>query len=504
YLEETANQALRRLAGDVYSFDNPSAPGDASIKARTINFEGGGLRYAVHKIHVYTEPLRKWINEEPLRQDSIDNGLIIPVIPMVLATTTANGDSVSADNNYVFWHPTINDPVLGLNKKGTVIKTVTINDVVDAEGNHEYYYPEVNFDLPSQLLWDVKVTMRYLSSLNIKTDAFRAAHPGSESWVVMDSTWFTFDSINHPYVRTNWQTNRQTGKITGVLGATYQLRPEGSKINFDSPFNEQYKGVKNLPLGIKIDMGKFAETDSAKMNFSYVIPLALTKKVTFNNPDLTTEENAAKAEEVGLVCNMDTIYVGFKVEKLYTLNQLPIDPNSENFKDIVSCNLTETQPGEGSLEELFDDNPSTFWHSVWSSSGTSDPKFFVYLQFNIPEEWIATNGVVNMVGFDWVNRASGVRAPQTVSVWARTADEDWWQVGRRENVNEEFGSTGGATGTIGDARQPFISLYDDGKPHTFTSIRLCFEKAGGATLANYGSGNCVNGAELKVNLGLSD
>ena len=75
---------------------------------------------------------------------------------------------------------------------------------------------------------------------------------------------------------------------------------------------------------------------------------------------------------------------------------------------LVSTNSLETS--EGSLENLFDDNTSTFYHSIWGN-GTFSPETYVYLDVKFPEGVELNTFTVRTIG-----RENKSLAPGTVCI----------------------------------------------------------------------------------------
>ena len=70
----------------------------------------------------------------------------------------------------------------------------------------------------------------------------------------------------------------------------------------------------------------------------------------------------------------------------------------------VSTNSLETS--EGSLENLFDDETSTFYHSIWGN-GTFNPETYVYLDVKFPENTNISTFTVKTIGRETKSLAPG-------------------------------------------------------------------------------------------------
>ncbi len=451
YVEETRNEGLLRIPMDCYSFD-----AEADMPEVIIDFKGDKERYAVKRFYVKSQPFAAWYNTESV-SNAIAEGRI-PVIPVILSPL-AEGDSVSADNMYVFYHPNLTAPQLGMTSVGANVKLFNQEDC----GEGKIYTPDVKISLPSQLLWDFSISTLFNATA---LDKYKAAHSDASDWVLMEKSWFSYDesllAANGGYIDTDANKTK----------TTYHFKKGGDKA---------------LGLGINIDLSYF---DPEKhLNTTFVIPLTLIKKVTFEEPGLSAEENEKLAQEVGLTCQADTILVSFRVDKIYNLHELAID------ETMVTSNCCE--PNEGSIAGLFDDDTNTFFHSIWSGSVTTTPEYGGYLEIDVPEEGL------NMCGFEWTNRVhSNPGYPVTVAIYGSTDGEDWWKFGEMDNCQNSVGTSSGSNGTIGDARHPFISRNDDGSARPFSKVRFCVLKSkNGAITTTCSNSNYFNLSEFRMSGG---
>lgn len=440
YIEETRNEGLIRITPECYSF-----AADKDVQEEVINFNGSDDRYTVKRFYVKSPELAKWYQDNA---EAIEVNGKIPVIPVMLAAVGA-GDSVSVDNNYVFYHPNLTTPTLNFSAQGPVVSVLNLDDC----GEGKYLDVNATIDLPSQLLWDFKVTTLFAAAA---LDKWKESHDDAADCVVMDKSWFDYNTDAYPYIESDATKTR----------TTYQFTKGGSK---------------QLNLGIRVDLSKF--NPLTDMNTSFVVPLRLLKPVAFN--DLTEEE----ANAIGLACQTDTIFVGFRVEKVYKLHELAID------ETMTTSNCGEQS--EGSIAGLFDDDATTFFHSAWSSNWAMDPEMYGYLQFEIPEDNI------NMCYFIYQNRTHGNPGYVVdVATWGSNDGETWWKFGET-TVNDPNQATSAGIYNVGDAGHPFISLDDDGNAKTFKYLRFSVIKTKTGTMNGSGS-VYFNAAEIRVYGGLSD
>ena len=105
----------------------------------------------------------------------------------------------------------------------------------------------------------------------------------------------------------------------------------------------------------------------------------------------------------------DGKYKGYPMVALSGLEVLDADGNALALSSsLVSTNSLETS--EGSLENLFDGETSTFYHSIWGN-GTFSPETYVYLDVKFPEGTSVSTFTVKTYG-----RENKSLAPGTVCI----------------------------------------------------------------------------------------
>ena len=105
----------------------------------------------------------------------------------------------------------------------------------------------------------------------------------------------------------------------------------------------------------------------------------------------------------------DGKYKNYPMVALSGLEVLDADGNELALEAAnVSTNSLETS--EGSLENLFDDNTTTFYHSIWGN-GTFSPETYVYLDVKFPEGVSLSTFTVKTIG-----RENKSLAPGTVCI----------------------------------------------------------------------------------------
>ena len=105
----------------------------------------------------------------------------------------------------------------------------------------------------------------------------------------------------------------------------------------------------------------------------------------------------------------DGKYKGYPMVAISGLEVLDADGNALALSSsLVSTNSLETS--EGSLENLFDGESSTFYHSIWGN-GTFSPETYVYLDIKFPEGVSISTFTVKTIG-----RENKSLAPGTVCI----------------------------------------------------------------------------------------
>ena len=104
----------------------------------------------------------------------------------------------------------------------------------------------------------------------------------------------------------------------------------------------------------------------------------------------------------------------------------PVVPGVYDAEEVTtwfSSPFTETKPGEGSIAELFDDDPSTFWHSKWSGGNVANGVH--YLRVDLPEGFWEDNAdfFQGGWGFGFQRRSNQTDHITKMSVWGIPADK---------------------------------------------------------------------------------
>ncbi len=128
---------------------------------------------------------------------------------------------------------------------------------------------------------------------------------------------------------------------------------------------------------------------------------------------------------------------------------------------------SSTHASEGVIENLWDDDPSTKWHSLWSANDKYDPKYGVYLDINLSDKPLNSQ-----VQFGYTTRENiNNNVPHMIQVYAGTSKDDLRLIKELDNDNgaelpkdpaatytSEIISLGGTTTKL--IRISFCKTYD--------------------------------------------
>ncbi len=179
--------------------------------------------------------------------------------------------------------------------------------------------------------------------------------------------------------------------------------------------------------------------------------------------------------------------------KLASISGLDIDINPSanyvvlgyNVSLISSYSTNDPEPTEGPLENLFDGNPGTFFHSAWSTAATSETHhatYGSYVEFTFAAP-------LQAISFDFQCRANNNQgAPSVVHLYVSNDRDTWVKMAEVTDMLTQLNAAG-AKGHFGN--------FQHTEP--FKYLRFCVIQAKNGAL-NTGSGTTYwNGAELQIN-----
>ncbi|MCM1029639.1 MAG: DUF1735 domain-containing protein [Pseudoflavonifractor sp.] len=150
---------------------------------------------------------------------------------------------------------------------------------------------------------------------------------------------------------------------------------------------------------------------------------------------------------------------------------------------VSSYSTNDQEPSEGIIDNLFDGNTGTFFHSTWSAAATSeshDPVYGSYIQFNLASP-------ISGLSFDFTTRANGNGgAPDEVHIYVSNDGQNWTLLEKVTDMLSQL--TGGAVkGHWG----PYKAA------ETFQYVRWCVIKSKAGALNEVNSAYW-NGSELQL------
>lgn len=177
--------------------------------------------------------------------------------------------------------------------------------------------------------------------------------------------------------------------------------------------------------------------------------------------------------------------------KLVSLSGVDIDINPARQSVVLgyevslvsSYSTNDQEPSEGPLENLFDGNVGTFFHSTWSATATDvthDPVYGSYVQFNLAAP-------LQTISFDFTTRANGNSgAPVDVDLYISNDGQNWSLLESITGMDSQL-TGGGVKGSWG----PFTAA------EPFSYLRFCVLKSKAGSLTGVSSAYW-NGAELTL------
>lgn len=150
---------------------------------------------------------------------------------------------------------------------------------------------------------------------------------------------------------------------------------------------------------------------------------------------------------------------------------------------ISSYSTNDQEPTEGHLDNLFDGNVGTFFHSTWSAAATAEshhPVYGSYIQFNLASP-------LNAFSFDFTTRNNNNSgAPSEVHLYVSSDGSEWTLLDKVTGMLNVL-TGGGVKGHWGPYRSE----------EPFQYLRWCVisSKSGSMTEPN---GNFWNGSEMQI------
>ena len=414
-------------------------------------FNGSDDRYFGASLRVKSSDYAKWIRSKSDQEKAVANF----VIPIGLYSET---DSVNEYNNVLIVSLNDLDPQISFD---VADGTYNINDLsrrllIRDAGKGLTYEPEVYLSIPCKNPWGFSVRIDDTKSTLVNTfnndskNKIQLVSMSKDAWSLADSREF---------VKNNGADPKEYNVINfpkGVTKARLPLTIYLDAIDPDEMLN------KNLVVPIKIANPKLtAKTSYPAIAWGEVGD----DPATVNKPEDSVIENFIKNAQ---------FYVGCRVI------ETPLD------LDDTCVTTNDAEPKEGSINALFDDDLSTFFHSGWTVANERSAPYGSYLEITLPEP-------INSVYFSITARNSNPSSPKEVHLYYSNNidDEGSWTFFQKATNPKKLSA--GQSFEIGKINKMFQA------PETFKYMRFCvIQNDKGESLLTTSTAIYWNLAELKL------
>lgn len=406
----------------------------------------------------YTEQeIADLMAEKELATDTLNNYTF--VVPIGLYSPT---DSVNADNYYLMLEPSVENPELSVNIDhcGYLISEISRNELISIQSAGDasaMFEPEVTLSIPCKNNYGFKV--RLSQAISFVND-FNSAHSDMQLTTVKNTKgeydYFTLGTWNE----TDQSYDSYVEFPAGVTEVRLPLSYVYSNINVDDVANSYAVGVQLQPSkeyytideqGNAVKQEKASKnTFSPDMVWPEGTPVKVMKSLSLPEvPDGVTPSYTNY-----------TIYVGYKVV------ETPLD------LDASCVTSNDCEPTEGSIEALFDNDLSTFFHSGWTVAFERSAPFGSYLEIEVP-----SSTAINACYFQFTSRViANPASPKEVHLYYSNEDdaqyredEAAWTYFAKVVLAKKLGS--GETGELGSLDNMAQA------PETFKYLRFCVIKS---------------------------
>ncbi len=432
-------------------YDLVDAKGNAT-KSIDYTFSGADDRYFGATLRVKSSEYCEWYRSEAVQEQLKDKQFIIPI------GLYSETDSVNEYNNVLMVSLNDLDPQINIDvADGTYnIYDLSRRLLIRDAGKGLTYEPEVYLSIPCKNPWGFSVRIDDTKSTLVNT--FNNDSKNKIQLVAMSKdAWSLADT--REFVKNNGSDPKEYNVINFPKGVTKARLPLTIYLDALDP-DEMLN--KNLVVPIKIANPKL----TAKTSYPAIAwGEAGDAPETVTKPDDTVIENFIKNSQ---------FYVGCKVI------ETPLD------LDDTCVTTNDPEPKEGSINALFDDDLSTFFHSGWTVANERSAPYGSYLEITLPEE-------INSVYFSITARNSNPSSPKEVHLYYSNNidDESSWTFFQKATNPKKL--TAGQSFEIGKINKMFQA------PETFKYMRFCvIQNDKGESLLTTSTAIYWNLAELKL------
>ena len=449
------------LPDSCYYFTTDVVAGQEVYKdSESYTFTGEDDRYHQFSLNLIPGAIYNWMQENDVTETTLESGDVVlidkdgkyPVIGVNLVTDEES-TSINENGNQLLVRPVVRKATLDFYTAVDGDTTNVISRVysVSEAKRADVYRPTLGLSIPCQNNWGFSVTLQERTDL--LTAYVREQGLDIDDFVKMPTEMYSFEGEN---------VSLGEPSSTGLW-----------RLNAYLP-----KGTQSVDLGLSIDVTKIdVESD---LNKVYYLGFGMLTSLTWDDENNTTDQLQLSSN--GAVSGKPrTFFVTVSAQALLPLIEL----------DGSEVTANDCEPTEGSIEYLFDEDTSTFYHSTWSTTVTHDATYGSYLEFDLTGVApagisqcffvVTPRGNTNVTGF-----------PTSVAVYGSNDATEWTQFA----IN---GAAGALTVAVPESGETNIGTQSNhfSTEGAYKYIRFCVLKSNNGVLTT--SNSCYwNLSELKM------
>ncbi|MBD5238832.1 MAG: hypothetical protein HDS64_03555 [Bacteroidales bacterium] len=462
YVEDNIGENFSGLGiVDADLFDLIDANGNVT-KSIEYTFSGENDRYFGATLRVKSSEYCKWYRSPEVQAQLANKEFIIPI------GLYSETDSVNEYNNVLMVSLNDLDPVITCDVPdgGFDIEELSRRRLINDAGKGLVYEPEVYLTLPCKNPWGFGVRI-------VEPKAAAVPEYADEK----KSTPLT-------YLKNDKEsTDKETGVVTPAV-TRWEItdRREFEVYKSDALTGTEEAYTVNFPAGVtkaRIPLKIYLDNidPNEMLNKNLVVPIVIENKTAKSRTNAIAwddNENKPSWDVVKTLITATTFQVGVKVI------EAPIDLDDS----CVTSN--DCEPSEGSINGLFDDDLSTFFHSGWTVAFDRSAPYGSYLEITLPEE-------IDAVYFNITARSTNPCSPKKIDLYYSNEidnENSWVKFATATNTKKLASGQSFEIGKIDKMYQA---------PETFKYLRFCvIENDKGENLCSSSKTIYWNLAELKL------
>ena len=447
YVEDNIGENFSGLGiVDADLFDLIDANGNVT-KSIEYTFSGENDRYFGATLRVKSSEYCKWYRSPEVQAQLANKEFIIPI---GLYSETDSVNVITCD----------------VPDGGFDIEELSRRRLINDAGKGLVYEPEVYLTLPCKNPWGFGVRI-------VEPKAAAVPEYADEK----KSTPLT-------YLKNDKEsTDKETGVVTPAV-TRWEItdRREFEVYKSDALTGTEEAYTVNFPAGVtkaRIPLKIYLDNidPNEMLNKNLVVPIVIENKTAKSRTNAIAwddNENKPSWDVVKTLITATTFQVGVKVI------EAPIDLDDS----CVTSN--DCEPSEGSINGLFDDDLSTFFHSGWTVAFDRSAPYGSYLEITLPEE-------IDAVYFNITARSTNPCSPKKIDLYYSNEidnENSWVKFATATNTKKLASGQSFEIGKIDKMYQA---------PETFKYLRFCvIENDKGENLCSSSKTIYWNLAELKL------